>query len=96
MVVAGARPHQEGIARIVVQRVRPGVGYQRLKTLQHLAAILHLKAMVFGNAVIRGQREQCRRSVARTTHFAPEQAASGGTDVADGEQRRGSPAPDRE
>ena len=34
---------QEGIARIVVQRVRPGVGYQRLKALQHPAPILHLQ-----------------------------------------------------
>src|ERR1035441_5622098 len=73
---AGARPHQESIARIVIQRVRPGVGYQRLKAFHHSTAVLRLESVVLGSAIVSGERKQSRRSIAGTTDLAADQPAA--------------------
>src|SRR5205085_7121139 len=54
-----AGPFQESITRSVIDGMRPGIGYQRLKTLENAPPVLHLQPVVVRRAVIRGQREQC-------------------------------------
>src|ERR1035438_1958519 len=78
---ASARPHQEGIARIVIQRMRPGVGYQRLKAFEHSTAVLHLESVVCRSAVVSGERKQSRRSIAGTADLAADQPAAFRPDV---------------